>query len=333
MKILPKNKVVEALNIMANSAEVYAPIYNGVNEGYFQWTDNDNDELLLNSLNTVISPKSVIIPQTEKMYAFATGTQTARIGEVYTSPKDRVIFGIRGCDLKAILATDMVFLTRGFVDEFYKERRDHVTIVANACYHPGKGCFCKDMGVNPYDPEGADVLIVDLGTKGYGWEVRTDKGEALTAKIANLLEEGEYEYPEKDKFARSIDMTGVPEKMAGMFESPVWDTLAERCMNCGICTNACPSCYCFDIQVKTWGDEGYRFRCWDSCMYSEYSTMAGGHNPRADKKERYRNRFMHKLDFFHERYNEYLCTGCGRCVVLCPNQVSIVEVINQVKEA
>lgn len=60
--------------------------------------------------------------------------------------------------------------------------------------------------------------------------------------------------------------------------------------------------------------------------------MAGGHNPRSDKKERFRNRFLHKLEFFVERYGTYLCTGCGRCVVLCPNQVNIIEIIEKLKE-
>ncbi|MCX5780977.1 MAG: 4Fe-4S dicluster domain-containing protein, partial [Firmicutes bacterium] len=100
-----------------------------------------------------------------------------------------------------------------------------------------------------------------------------------------------------------------------------------------ICTYSCPTCYCFDIQVKNWGEEGYRFRCYDSCMYKEYSLMAGGHNPREASVERFRNRFLHKLQFFNERYGTPLCTGCGRCIVVCPAGISIVSIINEIKEA
>ena len=76
--------------------------------------------------------------------------------------------------------------------------------------------------------------------------------------------------------------------------------------------------------------EGVRFRCWDSCMFSEYTAMAGWHNPRPTKKERVRNRFMHKLCFFEERYGKTLCVGCGRCVECCPVALDITRLIDDI---
>ena len=45
-----------------------------------------------------------------------------------------------------------------------------------------------------------------------------------------------------------------------------------------------PHLLLFDISQENKYKEGVRFRCWDSCMFSEYTEMAGGHNPRPTKK-------------------------------------------------
>ena len=121
-------------------------------------------------------------------------------------------------------------------------------------------------------------------------------------------------------------------KLKGMFEHPIWDEVSKPCMGCGTCTYVCPTCYCFDIGSDNHGAEGTKFRCWDSCMFSDYARMAGGHDPRPSKKERVRNRYMHKLSYFNERYGTTLCVGCGRCVSKCPSGMDITDFINKVQE-
>ena len=64
-------------------------------------------------------------------------------------------------------------------------------------------------------------------------------------------------------------------------------------------------------------------------MFSDYTRMAGGANPRPTKKERLRNRYMHKLSYFNERYGETLCVGCGRCIDNCPAHLDISEFIEK----
>ena len=72
-----------------------------------------------------------------------------------------------------------------------------------------------------------------------------------------------------------------------------------------------------------------RFRCWDSCMYSDFTQMAGG-NPRTTQMQRFRQRFMHKLVYYPKRYGgTYSCVGCGRCVEKCPQHLNIVKVIKE----
>lgn len=331
MKVLPADKIREALNILAGEAEVYAPLVRGDVSGYIKWTDGPGDELALDILNTYMPPKHIVMPQTENMYKFIATGKDAQVTEIVTAEGPRIIFGIRGCDLQALHALDLAFLTRGYEDEFYKARRQDLAVIARACYQPGPACFCESMGVDRLNPE-ADVVIHVLGEQGLAWEPKTPKGKGITAKLQGILVDKEVALPQAADMKVKVDITGLSEKLAGMFEHPVWDELSSRCMNCGVCTYVCPTCYCFDIQVHNRGEAGNRFRCWDSCMYKEYTQMAGGHNPREFKKERFRQRFLHKLQYFNERYGANLCIGCGRCIIMCPNEVNILEIINKLKE-
>jgi ferredoxin len=329
MKILSKSRLEEALSILAEDAALYVPSLKGEVTGFFPWKKGEARELVLDQLNTGLSPKSVVLPQTEKMHAFKTEKQEVEITEILPPEQNRIIFGIRACDLKAIMALDQVFLT-GYIDRFYEVRRSSLTIIAQACYQPGANCFCESMGVIPTEPQSADVVLHDLGDE-FGWEIKSEQGKIVTAKLTRILLDREYSKPEAKNFKKQVNREGLVEHLKEHFEHPVWEELASQCMNCGICTYICPSCYCFDIQAKNRGSEGYYFRCWDSCMYKEYNQMAGGHNPRVEKKARFRNRFMHKLAIFEERYGTPLCTGCGRCIAMCPNGVDIIKVIESLK--
>ena len=59
---------------------------------------------------------------------------------------------------------------------------------------------------------------------------------------------------------------------------------------------------------------------------------SSGHNPRPDKASRLRQRVMHKFQYFVERYQDYQCSGCGRCVSDCPVGIDIVDILVKVSE-
>ena len=119
-------------------------------------------------------------------------------------------------------------------------------------------------------------------------------------------------------------------KTMDYFNSPLWDELSANCLGCGTCTFVCPTCQCYDIKDYNTGKGVQRFRCWDSCMYSDFTKMAHG-NIRNSQKERFRQRFMHKLVYFPEN-NEGIfgCVGCGRCLAKCPISMNIVKVMKTV---
>ena len=130
-----------------------------------------------------------------------------------------------------------------------------------------------------------------------------------------------------------LDLSGFEsDKLMELFNNPAWADLSESCLGCGTCTFVCPTCQCYDVQDFDNGREVRRFRCWDSCMYSDFTMMAHGTN-RPTQKERFRQRFMHKLVYYPSNNNGVFgCVGCGRCLQKCPIHMNIVKVAKKLKE-
>ena len=116
------------------------------------------------------------------------------------------------------------------------------------------------------------------------------------------------------------------------FDSDKWESLHKGCLACGTCTFVCPTCQCYDIRDYDDGKNVRRFRCWDSCMYSDFTMMAHGNN-RTTHLQRFRQRFMHKLVYFPTNNDGIFgCVGCGRCVRSCPVHINIVKAVKALKE-
>ncbi|HIZ08198.1 MAG TPA: 4Fe-4S dicluster domain-containing protein [Candidatus Eubacterium avistercoris] len=324
---LKKTDLTGALKILAADASVFVP---GEIEGIkrFVLWDGESD-VDLGGANTQLPPKDILFPCTEKMYNYKMG-DSIEIKEIVEKPR-QVIFGIRPCDMRSIDCMDHVFLEKGFVDSYYSRKRENVTLIAMGCTTPERTCFCDSMGLDPNNAPNADVMMNDGGDT-LVLEAYTEKGKAVLEALNGLLSEGGQ--AKKDTACTlKVNMTPeLPEKLAGMFDHPIWDEVTRACIGCATCTYVCPTCYCFDIDSDNHGAEGTKFRCWDSCMFSDYTRMAGGHDPRPTKKERVRNRYMHKLSYFHERYGQHLCVGCGRCVEKCPAHMDITMFIDKAAE-
>jgi len=318
------------------SMPVYAPVEDGSTVIYGRY--EPGMRLRLDKLGTDRTPKEVLFPQWESLMHFKMEGKKIRLTEEERANEDYVLFGVRACDMQAIRVLDRVFLSDP-VDTYYAARRAHGTIVGLACDAPGKNCFCKNFGIDPAQPD-ADVVLWPAGDE-YFCEAYTDKGHALLngwdtleadeCAVAAIKEEIGKKY-DALPFAH-LNLNGFDgEHLMEKFESPQWKKLSMACLGCGSCTFSCPTCQCYDIRDYDTGNGIQRYRCWDSCMYSDFTLMAHGTN-RPTQLERYRQRFMHKLVYFPSR-NEgmYSCVGCGRCIEKCPMNLHIVKVIRALGE-
>jgi sulfhydrogenase subunit beta (sulfur reductase) len=279
------------------------------------------------------APKEHFIPQTETLLTFSGSGEALSLRPAAPDGAATVVFGVRPCDARAISRLDDVFLGRRGTDEHYASRRAAAALVGIACQTPSWGCFCTSVGGGPGGREGLDLLLTDLGDR-YHVAVVTEKGRALldgaTWTAAEDAETGLAEARHADAAARMpvrFDLDAVAGRVA--WESPVWASHAKRCLACGVCSFLCPACHCFDIQDETTAEGGLRFRCWDTCQFGEFTQMGAGHNPRPSQKERLRQRLSHKLKYLVEEFGRPGCTGCGRCVELCPVNIDIRTILDE----
>ncbi len=335
-KVLKKDQLKAFLNKTAQNGQLIAPIQR---EGITLFKPVQSGEgVVLDYQNTALPPKDFFFPQSEKMFSYDTSDPAWAI-KLEEGVPNRVLFGARPCDVKSILLLDKVFDAE-FRDDFYLDKRDKTTIVALSCNDCRHTCFCGAFGISPGESEGADVLMTDLGDR-YLVEVLTDKGSILIDGNSDLFTDDDGSgvaakekaiSPAKKKQMK-IDLEGVKAKLDNMFDHPIWAAESLRCIGCGTCTFICPTCHCFDIaDFNNQSSIGYRYRCADSCQFANFTRAAGGHQPRPSKKERIRQRFMHKLRYFVDRYGDFGCVGCGRCLEKCPVNLDIAQIINKVKE-
>lgn len=320
---------------IAEGQDLILPISNGGQVNYGVWTDEADVDI--DTLKSVKSPKDAFFPQSENLYTCVREGKKIQITPQELQDKDFVVFGMRACDLQGVEVLDKVFLAEP-VDTFYAARRQHGTIVALACHEPEETCFCKVFGIDAAEPK-ADVATWLIDGE-LCWKPLTEKGEALTKAVADLLNDDAAadEKVEAEKSAIRDIIEKLPysdlslegwngDALSEKFDSPVWEELYKPCLACGTCTFVCPTCQCYDIKDYDTGHGVQRYRCWDSCMYSDFTMMAHGNN-RTSQMQRFRQRFMHKLVYFPANNDGmYSCVGCGRCVEKCPSALNIVKVI------
>lgn len=289
-------KADELFNALAAGQRLYLPIEQAGQVQFKEYDPADSKQKVrLDALNTVRSAKDLFFPQSENMAAFKREGKKIEIIDNRERVSPFAIFGVRACDARSFEILDRVFLSEP-VDVSYADRRENGTVITLACNEPEETCFCEAFGIDAAEP-GGDISAWIADGKIW-WQPITARGEALTEALADVLTNAE---PDDEKLVmqkkqireiiaqlplHELSLESFqPERLKEIFDSPKWQELSEACIGCGTCTFVCPTCQCYDIRDYDTGNGVQRYRCWDSCMYSDFVMMAHG-NPRTSQVDR-----------------------------------------------
>ena len=286
---------------------------------------------------TLQPPKQFFLPPCETLLRYS------RDG-AYASQFDGgkfILLGVHPYDVIAISQLDQLFCMDN-PDVHYAKRRENITVVAVDVKTPSKNVFASSMKTAVVK-EGYDVLLTDVGD-GFVAEAATDKGRDLLARAKGAAEAGPEDLAKRqqvwDHNAKNLnqhplkcDASYLPRLLEGAAKHPVWEKKAKTCFSCGSCNLVCPTCYCFDMQDDVSWDlaSGSRRRCWDGCLLDGFSKVAGNHEFRKARADRFRHRLYRKAKYVPARIGgQMACVGCGRCVGAClPDIANPVAVYNE----
>ncbi len=335
---IEKNKFDEFLEILKKEYNVFAPKKEGAQTSFKEIKFAKDIEF--NNINTKI-PKEIFFPQAEELFMY----KDSKIENI-EKKKAIAVWGVRPCSAKSFILIDKIFGRakqkpgdKNFEDPLWKTKYDDSLVFTIGCNTPASTCFCNWVDCGPFDSTGSDVMVYDDGN-GFLLEGISKKGIKFLSDIKDFEESNDKDRQNievlkniaETMLSKPIDKDLLKVKIDKSWNHSIWDEMSAKCINCGACTYNCPTCHCFDIQDEGKSNKGKRIRLWDSCMFPDFTNEASGHNPRDLSKDRFRQRFMHKFKYFPENNGDYLCTGCGKCIQVCPVNVDVRDVLNKIIE-
>jgi sulfhydrogenase subunit beta (sulfur reductase) len=281
--------------------------------------------------------KSLVFRPREFLGALAGGSEPAAMPE-------RIVLGVKNCDLSALRIHDHVMLKSDPPDPYYAEARKKTVLVSCDCTGCLEVCFCPIVGEQPYAKSGFDINLSPT-KKGLLIETGTDRGEEVLQAVRDCVIPADPGLVAERDRARDQMVERVTRQAAekglkpGMdfhraiqksFESKLWEDFAEDCVECGACNFCCCTCHCFLLADGTAkGCGASRSRLWDSCLFKNFARVAGGANLRPHRAERLLNRFDKKFNYFPDVLGGYACDGCGRCAEACTGKIDIRDVLKR----
>ena len=348
-EMLLKKDNVKALCMEAcKEWETYVPLEGLGQDVQFEKINDKETDSALNGLNLdyawlVIPPKVIGFPQLESLFEF----QNGKVTEIVQPAGKKLLFGLRACDLKAILFVDE-FFKRDFEDIYYLSRCSNILTVLVGCMRPPRDCFCTSAKTGPFLPSlyesdrnqesDFDLQMIDVGN-AYVVEIGSKKAEQFIESHRRFFDEASEQVIAKSEQAKSSAEQAVTRKVdfekaienfcKDKFPRDSYETIAERCIYCGGCLYVCPTCTCFNVFDEKQENHGGRYRNWDACVLEGYTREASGHNPRQEKWLRTARRYEHKLKYDYLATGMSGCVGCGRCLASCPVDIGIVQAIEE----
>ncbi|MCU0483744.1 MAG: 4Fe-4S dicluster domain-containing protein, partial [Chloroflexi bacterium] len=256
------------------------------------------------------------------------------------APPRLAFLGARACELAALGIQDQVFTGTAFVDPDYAARRARIFTVAVQCTTAASTCFCTSMGTGPEVAAGYDLLLTELDG-GFLVEADSSAGREILERLPLRPASSAEQYGAAAEVAAvrarigdPVPASGLHDRLLAQLDHPRWAQVAERCITCGNCTLACPTCFCTTLSQVTdlAGTEATTYRAWDSCFSPGFAKVAGG-SFRSRPRDRYRQWLTHKFATWWDQFGSSGCVGCGRCITWCPVGIDVRDELNAIAPA
>jgi sulfhydrogenase subunit beta (sulfur reductase) len=257
----------------------------------------------------------------------------------YCSPKieSQVLLGVSTLDLRAMALYNQAWEK----DPWYQEIKKKTIVIGHNLAPKDKYIFwIEKFEEDQLEHLPFDIFIVVKADEKDKYKIFTgsEDGQRLLDKFGyKNYEHVDYMGPNREE-GFDKKMAAIHEAMKSRHNQKIWDDLAKRCIECGKCAIACPTCYCFDIfdTPSKKKEEGERRRCSSSCFYQEFFEVAGA-GPQASK-HKFLKTTAERIFFWYEHhfvrmtddYGVVGCVACGRCSKVCPVSINIFEEIQKI---
>ena len=131
---------------------------------------------------------------------------------------------------------------------------------------------------------------------------------------------------------RQLDTRDIRDLLRDNLEHPRWDEVAERCLTCGNCTMACPTCFCTAVEdANDLGtDPSSVHRRLGLVLHRRLLAHPRRRRP-ADGEGALSAVDHPQAGTWHDQFGSSGCVGCGRCITWCPVGIDITEEVAAIR--
>jgi len=316
------------INFLMTKGKLIAPHRKGEHSFAYEYV-SDIAHIVFDYPRTIQPLKKFFLPPQETLLTFNIESNTFEEEKIVS--EKYIFFAIHSYEMQAIQRLDYSF-KRGNPEANYLTRRENVLFIGIS-FTPDEWHFSKSVGIEIEKTDGFCLFFEPVENGYLVFEVNQDGRELLSQFGSGFLVDApldleiiEKNFREKIKY----HFNRIPQIFEYVYDSKVWQEVAQRCVGCGTCNLLCPTCYCFDVrdEMELNMEEGKRQRFWDGCMLNTFAEVAGGENFRDSLDSRTRHRLYRKFKYSTKFSGELYCVGCGRCSCYCPADISIIEIVN-----